>query len=1035
MLTSIIRTVIHYRTALLVFITATALFSLYTIQTAPLDAIPDISDSQIIIYIKWARSPEMLENELTKPLVRSLLGSSGIKSIRATSHLGYSFIYVLLQKSGQYEQVKQRILNQINILRSQLPADASIQLGPNASSMGWIYQYALVDSKKTRDLREMRILNERQIKPVLQMTPGIAEVATVGGLERQVELKIFPPLLVKTGISLSQLVSVIKKAFQKVGGRTIELTNRDYHLRAVMDYSDLDKLEYLLIGHTVDGQPVSLRDIGYLQVNYDIRRGIADLDGEGEVVGAIVIMEQGQNVLTVSRALADRIRMIQSGLPDGVKIITTYDRSALIRATLYNFSTALGYELLVVILVIAWALRNGRAAVAPVLVILLGCLYSIASLSVFGQTINLLSLAGLAIAIGEMADATIVIVENCTSELAKRGKLNRREKNEIIIHATSRMMRPLLFSLLIILVSFLPVFFLDQREGRLFDPLVYSKTFAMGFSTLLTLFLLPVIIVWIFKKNTQSVQLPARESNLVRLYRNMLRTSIRHRYLFVSLSVVSLILSVLLMNGFKKDYMPEMEEGSILYMPSTLPGLPTREAGWMLQQMDSKLKEFPEVERVFGKLGRADTSTDPAPLTMVETTILLKPRSQWREGMSKEKLLAEMDKSLRIIGYINSWTQPVAGRVIMQNTGIQTPVGIKVKGAEITVIEEISKEIEKLLRGFPGTASVIAERISDGYYINVKNDLQRLAEQKVMADEAMLTIRYAIGGENIVRIREPDNSSIPLSMQYSPEYIDTLEKVRNTPVITMDNRTVPLSSIADVEVKKMPEMIRNDNGELAAYIYINPEGITGADYVKNARRYLSEHLNLPRGYTLEWTGTYQYAKEARARLRWILPLTVVIMFVLLMMAFRTIILSAIILLSAPFALVGGVILQWIQGYAMTTAVIIGYIAVFAIAIQTGIIMIEFIREALARRTDEETYVETVIAGSVARLRPKLMTVATSVFGLIPVILATGSGMDITKPIAAPVVGGMLSSTIYVLFLIPCLFAIGEDFRRHLKIDD
>ncbi len=1034
MLTNIIRTVIHYKAALLAFITATALFSLYTIRTAPLDAIPDISDSQIIIYIKWARSPEMLENELTKPLVRSLLGSSDIKSIRATSHLGYSFIYVLLQNSGQHEPVKQRILNQINILRSQLPSDASIQLGPNASSMGWIYQYALVDSTATRDLREMRILNERQIKPVLQMTPGIAEVATVGGLERQVELKIFPPLLVKTGISLSQLVSVIKKAFQKVGGRTIELTNRDYHLRAVIDYSDLDKLEYLLIGHTVDGRPVSLRDIGYLQVNYDIRRGIADLDGKGEVVGAIVIMEQGQNVLAVSQALADRIRMIQSSLPDGIKIITAYDRSALIRATLYNFSTALGYELLVVILVIAWALRNGRAAIAPVLVILLGCLYSVASLSVFGQTINLLSLAGLAIAIGEMADATIVIVENCTSELTRRGELNRRERNEIIIRATSRMMRPLLFSLLIILVSFLPVFFLDQREGRLFDPLVYSKTFAMGFSTLLTLFLLPVIIVWIFKKNTQSVQLPVRESRLVRLYRNMLWTSIRYRYFFVSFSVVLLMLSVLLMNGFKKDYMPEMEEGSMLYMPSTLPGLPTREAGWILQQMDSKLNAFPEVERVFGKLGRADTSTDPAPLTMVETTILLKPRSQWRAGMSKEKLLAEMDKALRIIGYVNSWTQPVAGRVIMQNTGIQTPVGIKVKGAEISVIEEISKETEKLLRVFPGTASVIAERISNGYYINVKNDLQRLAEQKVMADEAMLTVRYAIGGGNIVHIRQPDNYAIPLSMQYSPEYIDTLEKVRNTPVITIDDRTVPLSSIADVKVQKMPEMIRNDNGELAAYIYINPEGITGADYVENARRYLSEHLNLPIGYTLEWTGTYQYAKEARARLQWILPLTVVIMFVLLMMAFRTVILSAIILLSAPFALVGGVILQWVQGYAMTTAVIIGYIAVFAIAIQTGIIMIEFIRDALARRTNEETYVEAVIAGSVARLRPKLMTVATTVFGLIPVILATGSGMDITKPIAAPAVGGMLSSTIYVLFLIPCLFAIGEDFRRYLKID-
>lgn len=1028
MLTTIISTVIRFKVAVLALIVLSTLFSLYAMQTAPLDAIPDISDSQIIIYTKWARSPELLENEVTSPIIQALLGLAEIKHIRATSHLGYSFIYVLLKDNHHQEQVRQIILDRINAMRPQLPPDANVVLGPNAGSMGWIFQYALVDHTGTRDLRELRLLNEEQIKRRLQTVPGIAEVATVGGLKRQIELKIFPPLLAKTGVSLRQLITVLRGVFQQVGGRTIELTNRDYHLRGVINTDDLDKLELLIIGRHANGQPILLKDIGYLQVDYDIRRGIADLDGKGEVVGAIVIMQQQQNVLAVTRSLDRKLQEIQASLPDGIEIITTYNRASLIWATLKNFSSALGYELLVVILVIVWALRNGRAAVAPVIIILLGCLYTLLSLSFIGQTINLLSLAGLAIAIGEMADATIVIVENCTTELAQQGRLTYRNKINTIIRASARMMRPLLFSLLIILASFLPVFFLDDREGRLFDPLAFSKTFAMGFSTLLTLFLLPIIIVWVFNGKTVPTGIE-KESWLVRGYRIVLQQTIQHRYVFVSFSVILFVLAALLMNRFQSDYMPEMDEGTILYMPVTLPGLPTREAGWILQQMDRKLKTFPEVQRVFGKLGRADTATDPAPLTMVETTILLKPRSAWRQGMTKKKLLAEMDTALQITGYVNNWTQPVAGRVIMQNTGIQTSVGIKVKGPEISTIERISKQIEHILQSYPATAAVIAERISEGYYVDVENDLQRLAEHGVTVDEAMLTVRHAIGGENIVSIRQNNNTFVPLSLQYSPEYIDTLEKVRHTPVITTTGQSVPLNAIADVRVKMMPEMIRNDDGERTGYIYLDPQDVTAMDYVSGARKYLADNLTLPMGYSLEWTGTYRYAEEARSRLVWIIPLTLLIMFTLLLMTFKSVTISILVLLSAPFALIGGVILQWIQGYTMTTAVIIGYIAVFAVAIQTGIIMIEFIRQALTHKTDSESYMDAVINGSVARLRPKLMTVATTVLGLIPIILATGSGMDITQPIAAPSVGGMLSSTVYVLFLIPCLFAIGADFRK------
>ena len=1028
-ISTLIRNVIRFRVIVLLLVTAGVLLSAYLVRTASLDAIPDISDPQIVIYAKWSRSPQLLETQVTAPLVKALLGSPGIQAIRGTSHMGYSFVYVLLSHPGRREQVRELVVDRINSIRPQLPPDATLTLGPNASSMGWIYQYTLVDREGSHDLRELRLLSESQIKPALQTVPGVAEVASIGGLEKQYQLKIFPPLLAKVGISLRQLITVLQEVFQEVGGRTIEVTNRDYQLRGVVNSESLDKLELMVIGRK-DGKAVYLKDVGYLQVGYDQRRSIADLDGTGEVVGGIVIMEQGQNVLAVTRSVEQKLQQIRTALPQGVEFVTTYNRSSLIWETLTNFAGALLYELLVVILVIVWALRNLRAAVAPVCVLLIGCLWTVLPLSTFGQTINLLSLAGLAIAIGEMADATIVIVENCTAELSRRGNLSSSEKREVIIRATATMTRPLLFSMLIIVASFLPVFFLGAREGRLFNPLAFSKTFAMAFSTLLTLCLLPVIIVWIFRDKAPTPR-DYRESAPVRIYRAALNRTIQHRYVFVTASAVVLVLAALLLRGLPRDYMPEMEEGSILYMPTTLPGLPSREAGWILQQMDKKLKEFPEVARVFGKVGRADTATDPAPVTMIETTILLQPKSLWREGMTKEKLLAEMNDAMQIVGYANTWTQPINARVMMQDTGIQTPVGIKVKGPDLSVVGEISQRIEGVLRTFPGTQSIVAERISEGYYVDVQQDLERMAEHGVIVDEAMLTVRYAIGGENVVGIKQSDNTIVPLNVQYAPEYVDTLAKIRNAPVVTEDGRSIPISEIADVSVRKLPEMIRNDNGALAAYIYVNLENVTAPDYVEKAQQFLADKVTVPPGYSVEWTGLYQYAAEARRKLRLVVPLTLAIMFALLMFTFRSVADSSLIMLSAPFALVGGILLQWRQGYPMTTAVVIGYISLFAVAMQTGIIMIKFIREALANRTEAQSYGDALIEGSVLRLRPKLMTVATTVLGLIPIMLSTGSGMDITRPIATPTFGGMISSTAYVLFLIPCLFAIGEDIRQFL----
>ena len=693
MITAIIETVVRLRAIVWAVVAALAALSVYALGAASLDAIPDISDPQVIVYTKWPRSPLAIETEVTEPIIRALTGSADIESVRGTSHMGYSFVYAILRDPARRTAVRQMIADRISAMRAQLPPDADIKVGPNASSMGWIFQYAVVDRNGALDPRELRLLNESRIKPALQAAAGVAEVASVGGLEKQYQVKLFPPLLGERGLALREVLAAFQGAFQEVGGRTIEVTNREYQLRGGIDAGNLDKIEFLVLGRDRSGQPVHLKDVGYLQVGYDLRRGIADLDGAGEVVGGIVVMEQGGNVLAVTRAVEERLNALRPALPPGIEVVPAYDRSSLIWATLMNFGRTLAYELLVVIVVIAVALRNVRAAVAPVAVLLLGTLFTALPLWAFGQTINLFLLAGLAIAIGEMADATIVIVENCTAQLARQKDLGAAERLRTIVQATKTMTRPLLFSMLIIVTSFLPIFFLGDREGRLFNPLAFGKTFAMALSTLLTLFVLPVVIVWIFRRPAPAIT-SGRESRLVRAYRRGLRATIGHRYAFVGASAVLLVLGAILMAGFQKDYMPEMEEGSILYMPTTLPGLPSREAGWILQEMDRKLKAFPEVERVFGKLGRADTATDPAPVEMVETTVMLKPQSQWRPGMTKQRLVAEMDQAMRLVGYVNSWTQPINARVMMQDTGIQTPVGIKVKGPDLAVVQQLAQQVE-----------------------------------------------------------------------------------------------------------------------------------------------------------------------------------------------------------------------------------------------------------------------------------------------------------------------------------------------------
>lgn len=1039
MIRSFIQRVIRLRLWVCLLVAIGVVASAWAISRAPLDAIPDISDPQIIVYAKWPRSPELLERQVTEPIVKALSGAPDVRAVRGVSHMGYSFIYVILSDTSRRAQTQQIITDRLNGLRAQLPSDAQVTLGPNASSMGWIFQYALVDRQQVLDLRDLRLLNQSTIRTALQNVPGVAEVVSVGGLEKQYQVKLFPPLLAETGLTVRQVANVLQSAGTEVGGRTLEVTNRDYQIRGsiLSDDAVLDSagaLEDLVVGRDRDGKDVQLKDVGYVQVGSDQRRGIADLDGKGEVVGGIVVMEQKQNALRVANAVKAEIAKLRKSLPEGVEIVMSYDRSTLIWTNLKHFFATLAYELAVVIVVALLFLRNLRTAIAPVAILLLSTLFTGLPLATFHQTINLFSLGGLFIAIGEMVDATIVIVENCAAELAARGRLSAEQKREVVIRSIANVARPLLFSLLIILASFLPVFFLGEKEGRLFDPLAYTKTFAMAFSTVLTVVLLPIIAIWIFKGD---VVKPSShwELGLATRYRRTVQAAMRARYAVLAIAILLLAVSAVMFSGFRRDFMPELEEGSILYMPSTLPGLPAREGGWVLQKMDERLKDFPEVERVFGKLGRADSATDAAPVSMIESTVLLKPASQWRPGMTKAKLVAEMDRALQIPGYVNSWVQPISARVMMQDTGLQTPVGIKIKGPDIATIEQIGAQVEAALRKLPATGSAIAERASSGYFIDLQFDPARLSEAGINADDALATARYAVGGDNVAALLQDGGASIPVSLQYSPEYIDTLEKIRSVSVVGASGRTVPLRDISEAAIRKMPEMLRNDDGMLTGYVFVTTKDMTPTDYVDQVRPLLKKAVSLPDGYSLEWTGDYKNADRARAQLALIVPVTLVIIFVLLLLAFKSVTDALLILLSVPFALVGGVFLQWLLGYSMTTAVVIGYIALFAVAIQTGIIMVIFIRQALARRRARDTYLDAVLDGSALRLRPKLMTVAATTLSLLPVMLSSGEGLEIMKPIATPTIGGMVSSTIYVLFLIPCLFAIGQDiesFRRRRR---
>lgn len=1036
MIERIIEFSFSHRIAICFILLCLVIASLWAIKTAPLDAVPDLSDPQVIVYSRWQRSPDMIDTHLTHPIITSLLGIPGVRTIRGMSDLGYSFVYVIFEDDVDMEKARLNILERINRIRQELPSDARIDIGPDATSIGWIYQYALVDERGEHDLRELRILQNQVVKVMLESVSGVAEIASVGGLVKQYQLKVYPPLLAETGISLKKLVQALQSLTEEVGGRLLEISNHDYQVRGQSIINNADQIEDAVVGFSKDGKPVQLFHIGYIQVGFDLRRGIADLDGEGETVGGIVVMRHGENALSIIKKIKDKIKEVENFLPEGIHLITTYDRSELIQDSIHTLSLTLTEELLVISLIIIVFLYHFRTAIIPIIVLPVATVLPFLPMKAMNLTTNIMSLGGIAIAMGEIVDAVIVMVENVHHYLARRDILIEEERKRLIVGACKQVGRPLFFSLLIIVVSFLPVFLLEAQEGRLFHPLAYTKTFAMIFSSLLSIILVPALMYFLLRGRFWRGGKNTIHNFFVKAYRPLIEMVLKHKKSAIFLNLLILIMTVPLLWKLERTFMPDLNEGSLLYMPTTLPGMPAKEAGWVLQEINRKLKKFPEVLRVFGKLGRAETATDPAPFSMVEATILLKSKKYWRKGITLEKLLSQMETEMKVLGFVNAWTQPIRTRIDMQTTGIQTPVGIKILGRNIDTIEKIGEEVERSIKGISGTRNVLAERISRGYFLDVNFDLKALGKWGIPLEEAQQYVRYAISGDNVSFIRQ-GKEIFPLSVQYPQEYIDTIEKVKKLLMVTPAGQIIPLSKVARVSVERSPEMVRNENGFLAGYVFVDVAGVEIGSFVEEAKKAVSRQITLPEGYRIEWSGQYLYQLRASKRLMIVVPLVLTTIFFLLYLTFHSFLESLLVMLSVPYALVGGIWLQWFLGYPMTVAVWIGYIALYAVAVQTGIIMVVYLHEALDRKLSEgkvniAEIEKSTVEGAVLRLRPKLMTVFTTLIGFIPIMLSTGAGSDIMKPIAAPMIGGMLTSTVHVLFITPCLFAIIKErlFRKN-----
>jgi Cu(I)/Ag(I) efflux system membrane protein CusA/SilA len=1057
---------------LVIIFTIVALAGAYHwMRQVPLDAIPDLSDTQVIIYSRWDRSPDIIEDQVTYPIVTAMLGAPRIKAVRGFSDFGYSYVYVIFEDGTDLYWARSRTIEYLSKILPRLPEGVQTELGPDATSVGWVYQYALVDKTGQNDLAQLRSVQDWYLRYQLQSVPGVAEVASIGGFQKQYQVNIDPTKLLAFNIPISTVVQSIRDGNNDVGGRLVEFSGAEYMVRGRGYVKNVGDIEQIVVGADKQGTPILVRNLGSVTLGPDIRRGIADLDGEGDTVGGIVIMRAGENALNVIERVKDKLEDIKLSLPKGAEVVTTYDRSTLIERSIDTLEEELVLEVIIVSLVILVFLWHIPSAIIPILTIPVSVVLVFIPLYFMGLTSNIMSLTGIAISIGVLVDGAIVEVENAYKRLEEWNAEGRiGDFHEVRLRALKEVGPSVFFSLLVIAVAFLPVFTLIDQEGRLFKPLAYTKTIVMAIAALLAITLDPALRMMFTRMDYHTFRprwlsglwnavavgryYPEERhpisKRLFRIYEPVCNFVLRHKALTLVVALILVLTTIPVYFQLGSEFMPPLYEGTLLYMPTTVPGIAVAEAQQLLQTMDKQLREFPEVERVFGKAGRAETSTDPAPFSMMETTIVLKPTDEWRkvkrwysdypeflqvplrhiwsDRISPDELITEMDQAMQFPGVSNAWTMPIKARIDMLSTGVRTPIGIKIQGADVAEIERIGIRLESILGQIPGTRSVFAERTAGGYFLDFTLKRENLARYGLTIKEAEMVIQSAVGGESISTTIE-GRERYSINVRYAREFRQDLTKLRRVLVPTMSGAQIPLAELADIEFVAGPAMLRDENGMLSGYVYVDLVGRDVGSYVDEAKQLVLQGLELPTGYTMTWSGQYENMERVRERLKIVLPVTLFLIFILLYMNTKSTVKALIVMLAVPFSLVGAIWYLWFLGYHISIAVWVGMIALMGLDAETGVFMLLFLDlsyEDAVRKGEMNSYEDlrrAIIHGAVKRVRPKAMTVMAAMMGLLPIMWSMGTGADLMKRIAAPMIAGLVTSFIMELLVYPVIYAL------------
>ena len=1045
MIAALIRWSITNRMIVLILAVLLAGYGTYSLSRTPLDAIPDLSDVQVIIKTTYpGQSPQVVEDQVTYPLTTAMLAVPGAVTVRGYSFFNDSYVYIIFEDGTDLYWARSRVLEYLSQVAPRLPASASPELGPDATGVGWIYQYALVDRTGQHDLAQLRSIQDWFLKFELQTIEGVSEVASIGGMVRQYQVVADPDRLRAYGIPLSHLRTAIQRGNQESGGRVIEMAEAEYMVRASGYIQGVEDLENIPLGLSEAGTPILLSDVADIRLGPELRRGLGELNGEGEAVGAVIIMRYGENAQATIERVEHRLDELRGSLPDGVEIVTTYNRAGLIDRAVESLSEKLIEEFIVVALVCVIFLFHIRSSLVIVFSLPLGVLAAFVVMNAQGINANIMSLGGIAIAVGAMVDAAIVMIENLHKHI-EREPLTPENRWRIVGDAASEVGPALFFSLLIITFSFVPIFALEAQEGRLFHPLAFTKTYAMAAAAGLSVTLVPVLMgIFIRGKITPEHKNPVNRI-LIAGYRPFINLVMVRPWAMIGLAVLVLASSAVPLSRMGSEFMPDLDEGDILYMPSAYPAASAGRMAELLQQTNSLIMTVPEVLTVYGKAGRADTATDPAPMSMIESTIQLRPREEWRPGVTMDDIRAQLNDLVDIPSLTNAWVMPIRARIDMLATGIKTPVGIKIAGPDLAVIAEIGQEIEDIIAGVPGTASVYAERVTGGRFVDIDLDRLEAARFGLNVADVHDVIRTAIGGMTVTESVE-GQERYPVNIRYPSDYRGSPDQLRSLPVITPGGAQIPLGRIADISIGAGPGVIRSENARLNGWVYVDIAGVDIGTYVAEAQRTLSDQLDLPPGYSIRWSGQYEFMERAKAKLAVVVPVTLVIIVLLLFLNFRRLIPVLLIIGTLPLALVGGIWLLDLLGYNMSVAVGVGFIALAGVSVEIGVLMILYLEHALADRrkfaADEgrelrpDDLTAAVIEGALLRVRPIMMTVAVIIAGLLPIMLGSGTGSEVMRRIAAPMVGGMISATVLTLLVIPAAFliwqrlALGAQQKRH-----